>query len=111
MDGGGVTRDVHPVLSVQFFYIDMQFWGKIGQNNTLAPSPFRLPSIWEILDPPLHMEIFLVIRMSLGPEGGLPLGPGGVYHTPLDKPLGHINTPRTHTPLDTPFHPHTVLTE
>ena len=64
-------------LSVQFFFIFMQFSGKIDQNNRLAPPPLGLAPrplgnpgsatgpLWEILDPPLDNATMIYLSKCL----------------------------------------------
>ena len=56
----GGARDAPPQGPNSFIF--MQFSVKIGQNSRLEPPPGGLapppPPVWEILDPPLHSDLF-----------------------------------------------------
>ena len=64
------NRDTHPLLWPKSCSFLWQFWGKIGQNNRLAPPPRSWrPLLWEILDPPLIVASYSWLHAyKIGPD-------------------------------------------
>ena len=59
------VKSLEPLSQSNFFFIFMHLWLTFMPNNRLAqPPPLELAHLWEILDPPLVLLIFVVYKLA-----------------------------------------------